>query len=297
MNLKKRFTLSLKNNLRFLPDRAYINLYYKFKLGYFPDIDNPKMFNEKLQWMKLNYRDERLPHLVDKSEVREYVRERIGEQYLVPMLGLYQHPEEIDWDALPKAFVVKCTHDSQSTFVCDGAGRFDAKDVTKRLAVALKRNWYWQGREWAYRDCKPRVIVEQYLREPGKLAPNDYKCYCFNGKVAMIQADADRFTECHKEQFFSPEWESWGDWDHSKIPDEDIIEAPSRLSDMIRLSEALSEDFPHVRVDWYCFGETLLFGELTFYTGGGFDPFHAKEDCRNDALDRYLGDLFVLPNK
>lgn len=295
MDAKKRFTLALKNDLRFLPDELYIKLYFRFKLGYNPSLDRPLAYNEKLQWLKLHYRNPLLPKLVDKYEVRSFVQEKIGDQYLVPLVGVYDSLDEIVESNLPTQFVIKCTHDSQSTFICDGSSDFDFAEVKKRLRVALRRNWYWQGREWAYRDCSPRIIVEGYLQEPGKATPNDYKFYCFDGKVKMVQADAGRFTGGHREQFFSPSWESWGDWDRFEVEASDLIERPSRLEDMIRLSEELSQGFPHVRVDWYCIGEELYFGELTFYTGGGFDPFHAQEDKKNDPLDRYLGDCLVLP--
>lgn len=297
MRMKKRFTLALKNTLRFLPDKAYISLYFRFKLGYFPPLTNPFTYNEKLQWLKLNYHNSMLPHLVDKYEVRDYIRRKIGENYLIPLLGVYNSVDEINEEELPSSFVIKCTHDSQSTFVCHDKSNFDFEEVKRRLRIALRRNWYWQGREWAYKSCVPRIIVEEYLEEPGKMTPNDYKFYCFDGVVKMIQADACRFTDKHVEQFFSTEWDSWGDWDHLRIDDSQLIEKPSRLDDMVLLSEVLSQGFPHVRVDWYCVGEKLFFGELTFYTGGGFDPFHAKEDRRNDPLDRYLGESLVLPEQ
>lgn len=294
MNLKKRFTLSLKNNLRFLPDRFYVSLYYFAKFGGRPNIDRPVTFNEKIQWVKLNYRNPELPRLVDKFEVRHFVEERIGSEYLVPCYGVFENEKDYLDASLPDTYVVKCTHDSQSTHVCDDKSSFDVERTAKELAVALKRNWYWQGREWAYKDCKPRIIAEAYLQEPGKHTPNDYKFYCFDGKVKMVQADTDRFASNHKQQYFSPDWESLGDWDNYKVPDEDLISKPEQLERMIALSEILSAGFPHVRVDWYSIEGKLYFGELTFYTGGGFDPFHAQENKLSDTLDKYLGDCFVL---
>lgn len=294
MKLKKRFTLSLKNNLRFLPDRLYIGFYYYYKLGYWPNLDEPRLFNEKLQWVKLHYHDPRLPDLVDKVKVRSYVEQRIGSSYLTHLYGVYDTVDDFLAADLPDQFVVKCTHDSQSTHVCVDKSLFDFKSAAHELGVAMHRNWYWQGREWAYRDCVPKIIVEEYIQEPGKLTPNDYKFYCFDGKVEIIQADMDRFTLNHKEQWFSTDWQSLGDWDRYLVADEELIPRPFLLDQMIDLSEKLAADFPHVRVDWYCIEDCLIFGELTFYTGGGFDPFHAKEDKRSDRLDIHLGNCFKL---
>lgn len=295
MKLKKRFTLSLKNNLRFLPDKAYINLYYFAKLGYLPDLKDPKTFNEKLQWMKLNYKDSRLASLVDKYEVRHFVEEKIGRQYLIPIYGVFDSVEDFLSAELPNRFVVKCTHDSQSTHVCSDKTAFDFDEAASDLRVAMRRNWYWQGRELAYKDCKPRIIVEKYLQDSHRETPNDYKFYCFDGKAAMVQVDVDRFSNGHRQQYFSPEWESYGDWERSEVPSDQLMERPDGLELMIELSEKLSQGFPHVRVDWYFVEGIPLFGELTFYTGGGFDPFHSCEDNRSDWLDRMLGDRFVLP--
>lgn len=292
MDLRKRFTLSLKNNMRFISDEAYMRMYFKAKLHYEPNFACPRTFNEKLQWYKLNYHDSILPSLVDKYEVRSFVEGRIGPQYLVPLYGIYGSVDEIDLEALPDRFVLKCTHDSQSTFVCTDKSSFDFTAVCKRLSVAMRRNWYWQGREWAYRDVRPRIVAEAYLDEPGRETPTDYKFYCFDGRVALVQTDADRFTD-HDMQYFSPEWKQRGDIDH-EVSDRAPTEKPLNYELMLELSEALSAGFPHVRVDWYNIAGKPYFGEMTFYTGGGFDPFYALEP-QPDALDSELGELFVLP--
>ncbi len=292
MKLKKRFTLSLKNNMRFIPDKVYMHMYFKAKLHYEPDFENPRTFNEKLQWYKLNYHNPALTQLADKYEVRSFVEERVGAEYLVPLYGVYGSVDEIDLDKLPEKFVLKCTHDSQSTFVCTDKSNFDFQDVKKRLDVAMHRNWYWQGREWAYRDITPRVVAEEYLDEPGRETPTDYKFYCFDGKIALVQTDADRFTN-HDMQYFSPEWEQCGDINHEMSNHEPTLK-PENYDLMLLLSEKLSAGFPHVRVDWYNICGKPYFGEMTFYTGGGYDPFYAKEK-QPDRLDCELGHLLVLP--
>lgn len=294
MKLRKRFTLSLKNNLRFVPDEAYMCVYFKAKLHYEPDFEDPHTFNEKLQWYKLHYRNPVLTTLADKYAVRSFVEEFAGPEYLVPLYGVYDSVEAIDLSKLPDRFVLKCTHDSQSTFVCTDKARFNFESVKKRLDVAMRRNWYWQGREWAYLDIVPRIVAEAYLDEPGRETPTDYKFYCFNGKVALVQTDADRFTD-HDMQYFSPGWERRGDIDR-EVSDRESTVKPDNYELMLELSERLSASFPHVRVDWYNIEGRPYFGEMTFYTGGGFDPFYALEE-KPDRLDRELGDLFVLPRE
>lgn len=292
MRLKKRFALSLKNNLRLIPDEMYMRLYFKAKLHYEPDFVNPQTFNEKLQWYKLNYRNPALTMLADKYAVRSFVEDRIGAEYLVPLYGVFDCVEEIDINKFPDRFVLKCTHDSQSTFVCTNKAKFDVIDTKKRLHVALCRNWYWQGREWAYRGITPRVVAEAYLDEPGRETPTDYKFYCFDGKVALVQTDTDRFT-AHDMQYFTPNWEQCGDIDH-EVSGRKPTEKPENYALMLKLAEKLATGFPHVRVDWYNIAGKPYFGEMTFYTGGGFDPFYAQEK-QPDKLDRELGDLFLLP--
>ncbi len=294
MKLRKRFTLSLKNNLRFIPDKTYMRMYFKAKLHYEPDFENPRTFNEKLQWYKLHYRNPALVSLVDKYDVRLFVEESIGSEFLVPLYGVYDSVDEIDLNRLPDRFVLKCTHDSQSTFICTDKDLFDFEDVRKRLRVAMRRNWYWQGREWAYMDIVPRIVAEAYLDERGRETPTDYKFYCFDGKVALVQTDVNRFAD-HDMQYFSPGWERRGDIDR-EVSDREPTIKPDNYELMLELSEKLSANFPHVRVDWYNIEGKPYFGEMTFYTGGGFDPFYSLEK-RPDRLDRELGDLFILPQE
>ena len=294
MKFKKRFTLSLKNNLRFIPDEAYMRMYFKAKLHYEPNFEHPKTFNEKLQWYKLHYHNPILSTLADKYGVRSFVEDRIGSEYLVPLYGAFGSADEIDLGKLPDRFVLKCTHDSQSTFVCTDKAKFDFGEAKRCLRVAMRRNWYWQGREWAYLDITPRIIAEAYLDEPGRETPTDYKFYCFNGKAALVQTDADRFTN-HEMQYFSPEWEQRGDINHA-VSDHEPTEKPENYELMLELAEKLAAGFPHVRVDWYNIAGKPYFGEMTFYTGGGFDPFYACEE-QPDKLDRELGALFELSNE
>lgn len=292
MKLKKRIALSLRNCLRFIPDEAYMKMCFRVKLGYKPDFEHPTTFNEKIQWSKLHYRNPDLTMLADKYGVRYFIEERIGSEYLVPLYGVFDSVDDIDLGKLPERFVLKCTHDSQSTFVCTNKAEFNFIEVKKRLKTALNRNWFWQGREWAYKGIKPRVVAEAYLDEPGRDTPTDYKFYCFDGKAALVQTDVDRFT-AHDMQYFTPGWESRGDIDH-EVSDRNPTMKPENYTLMLTLAEKLATGLPHVRVDFYNIAGKPYFGEMTFYTGGGYDPFYAKEG-RPDRLDRELGDMFCLP--
>lgn len=178
--------------------------------------------------------------------------------------------------------------------MCTDKSIFDFEVAKKRLRTALQRNWYWQGREWAYKDIAPRVVAEAYLDEPGRQTPTDYKFYCFDGKAALVQTDADRFT-AHDMQYFTPCWEQRGDINH-EVSNRKPTEKPENYDLMLRLAETLASDLPHVRVDLYNIAGNPFFGEMTFYTGGGFDPFYADEK-QPDRLDCELGELFVLPKQ
>lgn len=282
---------AMKDMLKFVPDCLYLKAYFRAKLGYSLSFDNPQTYNEKLQWMKLHYHNPLLCKLVDKYEVRDYVAGLIGDQHLVPIVGVFDSVEDFLSADLPNEFVVKCTHDSQSTHICTDKSTFDFNDVARKLDRALHRNWFWQSREWAYKDVRPRIIVEGYLREEGHLSPNDYKFYFFDGSCELIQCDADRF-ENKEEQWFSPDWISLGNLSSSTVP-EQLISKPSAFEQMMELSSVLAAGFPHVRVDWYCIDGNPYFGELTFYTGGGFDSFYS-DGPHPDALDRKLGECFKL---
>ena len=284
---------ALKDVLKFVPDRLYLKAYFRAKLGYSPSFDNPQTYNEKLQWMKLHYHNPLLCKLVDKYEVRDYVAGLIGDQYLVPIVGVFDSVEDFLGADLPNEFVVKCTHDSQSTHICTDKSTFDFNDVARKLDRALHRNWFWQSREWAYKDVRPRIVVEGYLREEGHLSPNDYKFYFFDGSCELIQCDADRFED-KNEQLFTPDWASLGTSCSPQAPKQ-LMPKPAAFEQMMELSSILASGFPHVRVDWYCIDGHPYFGELTFYTGGGFDPFYSDMKCP-DALDLRLGECFNLRN-
>lgn len=254
---------------RWIPDKKYIELYYRAALGKKLNLDNPKTFNEKLQWLKLYDRKEEYSTLADKYEVREYVLNTLGEQYLVPLVGgPWERFDDIDFSKLPEKFVLKCTHDSGSVFICKDKSNFDLRHVKKRIDKAMKKNYFYAGREWSYKDIKPRIVAEKYMVDESGYELKDYKIFCFNGIPKMIQVDYGRFSE-HKRNLYTTDWEYIPV--EIKYPTDSsyIIPKPICLDEMLKVATVLSKKFIHVRVDLYAIENRVYFGELTFYHGSG----------------------------
>ena len=168
--------LGSKGYLNWMPDKSYLSLVFRLSLGYWPDFENPKTFNEKLNWLKLYDRKPLYTQLVDKYAVREYIAEKIGEQYLIPLVGgPWNSVDEIDFDALPEQFVLKTTHDSGGVVICRDKSSFDVEAAKARLAGHLKREYFWGKREWPYKNVKPRIIAEKYMVDSEDAELRDYK--------------------------------------------------------------------------------------------------------------------------
>ncbi|MBR3307489.1 MAG: glycosyl transferase [Lachnospiraceae bacterium] len=274
---------------RILPDRLYITLAFLARLHSLPDLKHPKTFNEKLQWLKLNDRREVYKTMVDKAEVKAYVAERIGEEYIIPTLGIWGDAESIDTDKLPERFVLKCTHDSGSTFVISDKAAADWPSVKAGLTKCLKSNYYILGREWPYKDCVPRIIAEEYIGDGEDLT--DYKFMCFNGKVKCTFVCTERFAEDGvKINVYDRDWELLPfERDHPRSSRQ--IPRPEAYEEMIGLAEKLAGDIPFVRIDFYNVGSRVCFGEITLYPGAGFLPFYPAE------WDGILGSWLTLPDK
>ena len=194
-----------RNMLNWMSDEAFLKRKFKLRMGYELDLDNPKTFNEKLQWLKLYDRNPLYTKLVDKYEVRKYIAEKIGEEHLIPLVGgPWNSPEEIDFDLLPDQFVLKCTHDSGGVIICKDKSKLDIPAVKAKLCKHLKRNYYWTNREWPYKDVPPRIIAEKYMEdETGEL--RDFKVFCFNGTPELVEVDYERFTD-HQRNIYSTDW-------------------------------------------------------------------------------------------
>lgn len=264
----------IKKSLRFLPDRPYIKLYYRLRVGRKLNLDNPTTLNEKLQWMKFNYRFTLQSIVSDKLLVRDYVKRKIGEDYLIPLLGSWEKYDDINFAALPDRFVLKCNHDSGGLVVCTDKQQLNYSEARLKIERSLNSNFYYIGREYQYRNIKPRIICEQFISDHGQV-PMDYKIYCFNGKPDVILVCRDRFSKnTHRASyiFFDQNWNflplNKGD-ESARIPD---VPKPKNLNRMIEIAKNLSKDFIFSRIDLYNVDGKIYFGEITLSPNSGFDP-------------------------
>lgn len=272
----------------YMNDETFIKWEYFSGMGRFPNLKNPKTYNEKLQWLKLNNIHPEYARLVDKYEAKEYVREIIGEDYIIPTLGIWNSFEEIDFDKLPNQFVLKTTHDSGGVVVCPDKSKFDKIAAKKKLERSLKHNYFLEHREYPYKEIKPRIIAEKFMVDESGTELKDYKFFCFNGKCKMLFVATDRNIGDVKFDFFDEKFNHlpfvqghpWA---------EKEIKKPTGFDKMIELSEILSKDFPHVRVDLYDINGHIYFGELTFFHFSGNVPFEPNE------WDYKIGEWLELP--
>ncbi|MDL2330444.1 glycosyl transferase [Odoribacter sp. OttesenSCG-928-A06] len=249
---------------------------------------NPKTFNEKLQWLKLYDRNPKYINMVDKYTAKLIVSGCIGEQYVVPTIGIYDCFDDIDFDILPDKFLIKCTHDSGGVFICTDKSKLNIKTLKNKIQKHLKKNYYYHAREWPYKDVKPRIIVEEYLFNRDNSPLVDYKFMCFNGKVKCSFVCSNRYKkEGLNVDFFDLNWEKLPFERHYKNSN-DIIPKPNNYEKMISLAEKLSIGIPFLRIDFYDVNGEIYFGEFTFSPGAGFEEFSP------DSWDRKLGDWIHL---
>lgn len=277
LNFLYRFIAkSINGRAHLLSDKTYLELLYRANFGKKINLDSPITFSEKLQWLKLNDRNPIYTELVDKYLVRGFVSKKIGDEYLIPILGVWDNTLDIDIRKLPDKFVIKCNHDSGSVRICKNKNSFDFEEVMNFFDKKLKQNYYFKGREWPYKNVKPKIIVEELLESEMNEEISDYKFMCFNGKVECCFTCTERFShDGLKVTFFDRDWNVLPFERHypkSKIK----IKAPVNLIQMILLAEELSEGIPFVRVDFYEVNKKIYFGELTFYPGGGFQKFNPE---------------------
>jgi hypothetical protein len=251
-------------------------------------LDDPQTFNEKLQWLKLNWYDERATMCANKHLVREYVKSKGLEHILVKQLGLYTNPAEIDFSVLPNKFVIKPSHDSGHTIICTDKTKLNIKKVKDRLDKWLSIDYEYMSGEWPYKS-KKYIISEEFLEDKNNGELMDYKIHCFNGKPVFILLVSNRTNNAHKD-FFDLEWNPLPLY-RSSGPSGRVHPKPSKLNDMIEYAKILSEGFPFVRVDFYQVEGKVYFGELTFFPGGGLASFQPA------SADIELGSLLTLPRK
>lgn len=279
--------LKHRNYTDILSDKLYLKIIFKLRLGYSLDLKNPQTFNEKLQWLKLYDRNPKYIQMVDKYEVRKYISENIGEEYLIPLIGVYNRFEEINFEELPNQFVIKCTHDSGGVVICKNKSKFDIRKAKEKIKKSMKRNFYYSGREWPYKNIKPKIIIEQYMEDKKAKELIDFKIMCFNGIPKFLFTCSERYNDGLKVTFYNLSWEKMSFERHYPSSTKNI-EKPKNYELMLELSKKLSKNIPFVRVDWYEINGKLYFGELTFYPGSGLEEF------KPFSWDKKLGNLLSL---
>lgn len=286
----RRFFCRHLRKFRFLPPQFYAKIHYEYFSGKQLDLNNPEDFNAKLEWYKVFFRPKILNTLVDKYEVRDFIKGTIGEQYLNDIYGVYDNVDDIDFSILPNKFVIKATHSSGHNIIVTDKTTINESQVRKKLKKWLKVNQYYRmGQEWAYKDVTPRYIIEKFLKEDDKTSLVDYKYYCFNGKPIFIDVHLDR-EEDHKQGCFDLDFKllPFGKSKSYKSISSDL-KKPSNLNEMTQLAEILATDLPFVRVDFYSVNGRTVFGEMTFY------PSDARKKFYPEEYNKVIGDYLNLP--
>lgn len=274
-------------------DATFLKMKWKVSdMQYTLNLEEPRTFCEKLQWLKLYDRRPIYTTMVDKIEAKKYVASIIGEEYIIPTIAVWNTVDEIDWNILPNQFVMKCSHDSGGIIVCTDKSKLDIKRTIKIMKKDLKRYFFWQNREWPYKYVKPRILVEKYMEDNKTGELRDYKFFCFDGVVKALFVASERQKKGveTKFDFFDDEY------NHLPIinghPNAIFVpEKPSRFEDMKVLASKLSKGFPHLRVDLYEMNGKIYFGELTFFHWSGMVPFEPLE------WDYKFGEWIHLPKK
>ena len=263
-----------KLNHRVLPDKLYLSILYKTKFGKKLDWQNPKTFNEKLQWLKVYDRRPEYTIYVDKYKVREYISKTIGEEYLIPLLGVWGNPDEIDFDKLPNQFVLKCNHDSAGLCICKNKSTFNIETAKQKLRNSLRRDYSIESREWPYKNVPRKIIAEKYMEDFEQKELRDYKFFCFDGNLKAMFIATDRFNnkEETKFDFFDM------DFNHLNLkhghPNANIPpQKPKNFELMKELAKKLSNGIPQIRIDFYEINGKVFFGEMTLFHHTGLVPF------------------------
>lgn len=275
-----------------MPDKLYLQMIYHRNFHRYIDWNAPQTFNEKLNWLKIYDRNPFYSIVVDKYAVKEYVSNKIGEQYVIPTYGVWDDFDSIDFNKLPNQFVLKGTHDSGSVVICYDKEHFNKHEAKINLDKSLSRNLFWNGREYPYKTVKPRIIAEKLLGEDTRKSLTDYKFFCFDGYVDNVMLCLDRDTGDTKFYFFNQKWELLRINKRGlAAPDDFTLPKPNNMDKMFELAEVLSKGFPFSRIDLYNVNGKIYFGEITLYPNGGFDNNLLPE------TDLYLGSLINLPER
>lgn len=265
-----------KHEFRFLSDELYLKLLYRGQTGRKLRLSNPKRFTELLQWMKIYDRKPRYTAMVDKAAAKQWAAEIIGQEHIIPTLGVWEHFDDIDFDSLPDRFVLKCTHDSHSVVICRDRQNFDYSKAKQILETALKKEYYYEGRQWPYKNVPPRIIAEQYIENEATSDLRDYKFFTFNGVPKVMYIATGRGAGETYGDFFDMEFNHLDLMiDHQMAPV--CPEKPALFDEMKQAAQLLAQGTPQVRADFYEANGQFYFGEMTFFHCGGFASFHPDE--------------------
>ncbi len=267
--------MSIKRRLgKYLSDKVFLQLQYARLMKKRLNLKNPKTFTEKLQWLKLYDRRPEYKTMVDKYKVRDYIAGLIGKEYLIPLLGVWNHPQEIDFKGLPDQFVLKCTHNSGTGLsVCKDKSKLDIQAVRKELERGLKEDYYLLGREWPYKDVPRKIIAEKYMTDESGVELKDYKINCFNGRPVFIQVMSGRSKEMFYLDHYDPNWQIINIQRKDKKNNPQPVSKPKQLQEMLEIAEILSRNLPYARIDLYIAEDKVFFGEITLYPVSGFIQF------------------------
>ena len=277
-----------KGFFNWLSDKKYLKLRYRLIFGRKLNMNNPKSFNEKLQWLKVNDHNEKYIEMVDKVLVKDYISKIIGSEYIIKTYGIYDNFDDIDFSKLPNQFVIKCNHDSGGLVICKDKKKFNKKEAKKKIERCLEKNYYYLNREWPYSKIKSKIIIEEYMEDKNSNELIDYKIMCFNGDPKMLFTCTDRYSDGLKVTFYDLDWNVLPFKRHYPSAKKKI-KKPNNFKKMIEFSKKISKNISFIRVDWYEINGKLYFGECTFYPGSGFEEFTP------DEWDYKVGELLKLP--
>lgn len=273
---------------KLIPDSIFLKCSFHERMGYKLDLKNPQTFNEKLQWLKLYDRKPIYTLMVDKYAVKQYVAKIIGDEYIIPTIGMWDKFDDIDFASLPNQFVLKCTHDSGGIVICTDKNKLNIQQTKEKINRSLSTNYYLLGRERCYKNVKPRIIAEQYMVDESGYELKDYKFFCFNGKVKCFKIDYDRQIS-HSANYYDTNMQLLPFGEEVFPPNKSRdIDIPKGINDMILFAERLSQNAPFLRTDFYYVNNKIYFGELTFYPASGFGKFTV------DEWDVKLGNMIDL---
>ena len=273
-----------------LSDEAYLKLLFRHRCGYKLDLENPRTYNEKLQWLKLYDKHPEYEKLVDKIDAKDYVAKTVGEKYIIPTIATWNTIDEIDWESLPNQFVIKCTSDSGGVVVCKDKSKLDIEKAKRKLRKGWGKNYYNQNKEYPYRNVKPRIIAERYMEDESGYELKDYKIFCFDGEPKYLFVATGRQQNDTRFDFFDLEW------NHLPVlnghPNSDTpIREPENFDEMLDVARKLSKGMTEVRVDLYNVNGRIYFGELTFFHWSGMTKYEPME------WDYKFGEYIKLPIK